>query len=381
MTKRDFYEILGVGRNASEDEIKKAYRRLAIKYHPDKNPGNKEAEEKFKEAAEAYEVLHDPEKRQKYDRFGHEGMRNMGFEGFNNVEDIFSTFGDFFSDFGLGGFGDIFGTSSRTHRKARKQSGSDLEIKLGLKLEEIAAGVTKKIKIKRYVHCDVCGGSGAEPGAGKAACGACGGTGEVRHVSRSIFGQIVSVTPCHTCKGEGHIIKEKCKKCRGEGRIKKDSFINVKIPAGVSSGNYLNLRGQGNAGRRGGGYGDIIVIINELEHEYFQRDGDNIVYDLDISYPQAVIGDEVEVPTLTSKAILEITPGTQGGKILRMRNKGITRLDGYGKGDQLVRVNIYVPKNISQKEKEILETLKLSDNIKPKSNHNGFFKKVKKHFK
>lgn len=381
MNKRDYYEVLGVGRNATIEEIKKAYRQLAMKYHPDRNPNNKEAEEKFKEAAEAYEVLHDQEKRNKYDKFGHEGMKSMGYEGFNNVEDIFSSFGDFFSDFGLGGFGDFFGTSTRTARRTAVQRGSDLEIRMDLTLEDVANGVTKKIKIKRFVHCEVCSGSGAKSGTQKSLCSACGGTGEIRHISNTIFGQIVNVSTCHLCGGEGRVITQKCESCAGEGRVKKDSMVNVKIPPGVSTGNYLTLRGQGNAGRRGGEYGSIIVIINEIEHKYFERDEYDILYDLKISFPMAILGGTVEVPTLTGKAILEIPPSTQNGKILKMRNKGIPHLNGNERGDQLVRVNVWIPNNISKEEKMILDGLKNSENINPKVNSEGFFERVKKHFR
>ena len=380
MTKRDYYEILGVSRNASVEEIKKAYRKLAMQHHPDRNPNNKKAEEKFKESAEAYEVLRDPEKRSRYDRFGHNGMKNMGFDGFNNVEDIFSNFGDIFSSFGLGGFDDIFGGSTRRRTRSPQYVGSDLEVKLKLTLEEISRGVTKKIKINRYVRCDVCSGSGAKSPSGKIVCSSCSGTGETRHVSRSIFGQIINVTTCNECGGEGKIIKDFCNNCRGEGVKKMNSTINIKIPSGVSTGNYLALRGQGNAGRRGGEFGNIIVVIYELEHKYFERDGDNILYDLKISFSQAVLGDKVEVPTLNGRAILDISPGTQSGKILRMRNKGITNVDDAGKGDQLVRVNVWIPKHTTQEEKNILESLKQSENMNPKFNTNGFFDKVKKHF-
>ena len=381
MTKKDYYEILGVSHDATDEEIKKAYRKLAMKYHPDRNRGDKEAEERFKESAEAYEVLRDPEKRRRYDRYGHEGMRNMGFEGFSNVEDIFSSFGDIFSNFGFGGFDDIFGRkTTRRTRRANIYRGSDLEVKLKLTLEEIAKGVTKKIKIKRYIHCDVCSGSGATSSDGKVVCPNCSGTGEIRQVSRSIFGQIINVTTCDMCNGEGKIIKNKCKNCSGEGIVKKDSVISVKIPAGVSTGNYLTLRSQGNAGKRGGEYGDIIVIIYELEHKYFERDDYDILYDLKIGFPKAVLGSKVEVPTLTGKAILEIPPGIQSGKILKMKNKGIPHLEGSGKGDQLVRVNVWIPTNISKEERKFLESLKDSETMNPKFNNNGFFEKVKKHF-
>ena len=308
-------------------------------------------------------------------------MKSMGFEGFSNVEDIFSAFGDFFSDYGFGGFGDFFGTSTRTARRTAIQRGSDLEIKMDLTLEEVASGVTKKIKIKRYVHCEVCSGTGAKSGTQKAVCSACGGTGEIRHISSTIFGQIVNVSTCHLCGGEGRIITQKCENCAGEGRVKKDSMINVKIPPGVSTGNYLTLRSQGNAGRRGGEYGNIIVIIYEIEHKYFERDEYDILYDLKIGFPMAILGGTVEVPTLTGKAILEIPSATQTGKILKMKNKGIPHLNGNEKGDQLVRVNVWIPNNISKDEKKMLDELKKSENLNPKVNSEGFFERVKKHFR
>jgi len=380
-SKRDYYEILDVDKNADAHTIKKAYRKLAMKYHPDRNPGNKEAEEKFKEAAEAYEVLNDPQKRSRYDRFGHQGMRDIGYQGFGNIEDIFSSFGDFFSDFGFGGFGDIFGSSRRSggHRAAR-QRGSDLEVHLPLTLEEISTGVTKKIKIKRFVHCDSCSGTGSRSGK-RETCPTCKGTGQVRHTSQSIFGQFVNISTCSTCRGEGTIIKDICSNCSGEGRIKKENLINIKIPAGVSMGNYLTLYGQGNTGPRGGPSGDIIVVIEELDHKYFIRNEDDIIYDLKISFIQAALGDEVEVPTLTGKAKLVITPGTQNGKILRMRGKGIQHLNGSSKGDEMVRITVWVPTHLSSSEKQLLKQLRSSENLKPQNNEKGFFGQVKSRFK
>lgn len=384
MAKKDYYEILGVSRNATQDEIKKAYRQMALKYHPDRNPGDKEAEEKFKEAAEAYEVLSDPEKRQRYDQFGHDGLRGTNYRDFTNVEDIFSAFSDIFSG-GFGGsiFDEVFGTGQRRRRSATQgQPGSDLRVQLPLTLEEIAKGVEKKIKVKRQKKCDACGGTGAKSSAGKTTCPQCGGTGEIRQVSRSMFGQFVNITTCPTCEGEGKIIKEPCSVCRGEGRVQGEATIKVNVPAGVQDGNYIPLRGQGNAGRRGGPAGDLIVVIQEVPHEYFKRNGDDIIYDLWISFPTAVLGGEVEIPTLTGKAKLVIDPGTPAGRMLRMRDRGIPHLNGYGRGDQLVRVNIWVPTKLSAREKELLRELAKGEHMNPteeeqRSTNRSFFDKMK----
>ena len=373
MTKRDYYEILGVDRNAADDEIKKAYRKLAMQYHPDKNPDNKEAEAKFKEAAEAYEVLRDAQKRRQYDQFGHAGMKSMGYEGFGSVDDIFSAFGDFFGDMG---FGDFFGSSTHRGNNLRNR-GSDLQVRLGLTLEEIAKGVEKKIKIKRLVKCESCNGIG---GTSQTNCNTCGGAGQVKQVSRSLFGQFVNISACPSCQGEGTIVKDVCSSCSGEGRIKKESTISVKIPAGVAEGNYLPLRGQGNAGVRGGSAGDIIVVMEELEHKYFERDGDDIIYDQRISFSQAALGDEVEVPTLSGKAKLHIAPGTQSGKILRMRGKGIPHLNHNGGGDQLVKIILWTPAKLSKKEHDLFKELAKLDHAVPKNDKNGFFERMKKSF-
>ncbi|RKY85147.1 molecular chaperone DnaJ [candidate division KSB1 bacterium] len=379
MNKKDYYEVLGVSRDATESEIKKAYRKLAMKYHPDRNPGDKEAEEKFKEAAEAYEVLRDPEKRQRYDRFGHEGIKGTGFQGFSNIEDIFDAFGDFFSDFG--GFGDFFGTSRRrTTRRRTSNRGSDLQVKLALTLEEIASGTVKKIKVRKLVRCGMCNGSGARAGSSLTTCPVCGGTGEMRQVSRSFFGQVVNITTCYNCNGEGSIIKEKCPECKGEGRVRVEKTISVTIPAGVATGNYIPLRGEGNAGLRNGPNGDLIVYIEEKEHPYFERNGDDIIYNLIISFSQAALGDEVEVPTLTGKAKLRIEPGTQSGKILRMRGKGISHLHSHGYGDQLVRISVWTPIDLTPREKELFRELAKSKNSLPPKKNENFFRKVKNAF-
>ncbi len=369
MDKRDYYEVLGLGKDASKDDIKKAYRKLAMQYHPDRNPGNKEAEEKFKEAAEAYEVLSDDNKRAKYDKFGHSGMRGgQDFHGWNNTNDIFSHFSDIFGG-SFGGssiFDDFFsGTSSRrTSRKTGGVPGSDMKITLKLTLEEIATGVTKKIKIKKFQSCASCNGTGANSSGGYKTCHQCNGTGEIRQVSRSLFGQFVNITGCTTCNGTGKIISDPCKTCTGEGRITNESTISINVPAGVTDNSYMTLRGEGNAGKMGGQAGDIIVIFKEDQHEYFIREGDNVIYELFLSYPEAVLGTEVEIPTLTGKAKLRIEPGTQPGKYLKMREKGIQHLNSHGAGDQLVKINIYVPSKVTGDEKELLKQLQKMKNIK-----------------
>ncbi|MBN1398178.1 MAG: molecular chaperone DnaJ [Bacteroidetes bacterium] len=386
MAKRDFYEILGVGRNATPDEIKKAYRQMALKYHPDRNAGSKEAEEKFKEAAEAYEVLSDPEKKQRYDQFGHEGLRGTNYHDFHDINDIFSTFSDIFSG-GFGGsiFDEMFSGSQRSRRRSSAQHGqpgSDLRVRLSLTLEEIASGVEKKIKVRRQKKCDVCGGSGAKSSSGKTTCPQCGGTGELRQVSRSMFGQFVNITACPSCEGEGRIVKDPCSSCHGEGRIQGESTIKVTVPAGVMEGNYIPLQGQGNAGRRGGPAGDLIVVIEEEQHPHFKRNGDDIIYELWIGYPTAALGGEVEIPTLTGKAKLAIDPGTPGGRLLRMRDRGIPHLNNYGRGDELVRVNVWVPVKLNAKEKELLRNLSGCEHVNPSeedrlNTDRSFFDKVK----
>ncbi len=370
MGKRDYYEILGVEKNAGQDEIKKAYRKLAMQFHPDRNPGNKEAEEKFKEAAEAYEVLSNQEKRAKYDRFGHSGLKGgQDFHGFSNVNDIFSHFSDIFGGT-FGGssiFDDFFGTSGRSsggRSRGGGTPGSDLKIVLKLTLEEIASGTTKKIKIKKYKTCSSCNGTGAKDSGSFKTCSACNGTGEVRQVSRSIFGQFVNIQPCSNCSGSGKVISSPCTSCHSEGRVYEESTIKINVPAGVTDNSYMTLRGEGNAGKNGGSPGDIIVVFQELEHEYFTREGDNVIYDLFISFPEAVLGTEVEIPTLNGRAKLKIESGTQPGKYLKMREKGIQHLNRHGAGDQLVKINIFVPDKISAKEKELLKELQKLPNIK-----------------
>ena len=392
-TKRDYYEILGVDKNASEAEIKKAYRKKAMKFHPDRNKGDEDAEKKFKEASEAYEVLKDPQKKAQYDQFGHAGVNGQGGFGggagvdFDNMgfEDIFSRFGDIF---GSGFFGEeAFGAGGRRGRsRARREPGhpgSDMKIRMPLTLEEIAFGAEKKLKIKKQIKCDECDGTGAETNSDFETCSTCNGMGEVRQVTRTMLGQMVNVQACPTCNGEGRIIKSKCKKCSGEGRIKGEETIKVNIPSGVSNGNYITLRGQGNAGRRGGSAGDLIVLIEEKEHENFQRDGNNIYYNLTLSLPDAILGTEVQVPTLKGKAKLKIDPGTQPGKMLRMRGRGIKGLNNSVEGDQYVRLNVYIPENLTGSEKEAIESLKGSENFDASNaddSGKNFFSKMKDMF-
>ena len=379
MNKRDYYEVLGVGRNASQEEIKKSYRKLAMQYHPDRNSGDKEAEEKFKEAAEAYEVLSHEEKKAKYDRFGHEGVRSsqFGSEGFSSVNDIFSHFSDIFGGSSI--FDDFFaGGSGRSRgRRSAGVPGADLRVTLKLTLEEIAIGVTKKIKIRKYVNCDKCSGSGAEAETSRKTCPVCNGSGEVKSVSRSVFGQFVNITACNNCNGEGQVIDTPCRKCMGDGRVQEESTIKIEVPHGVYEGSYMTMRNEGNAGKRGGPAGNIIVVFQEQPHEYFIREEEDIIFNLFITYPEAVLGADVEVPTLNGKAMLKIDPGTQPGKMLKMRGKGLGRLNSNGKGDQLVKVNIAVPKKVSAKEKETLKQLADMPNIKSSSKNEAknFFKR------
>ncbi len=369
MAKRDYYEILGLEKNASQEDIKKAYRKMAMQYHPDRNPGDKDSEEKFKEAAEAYEVLSNDEKRAKYDRYGHNGLKGgQDFHGFNNVNDIFSHFSDIFGGaFGGSSIFDEFfntGSSQRTRQRSTGTPGSDLKVTIKLTLEEIASGTTKKVKIKKNNKCETCGGTGAKNSSAFKTCSVCNGTGEVRQVSRSIFGQFVNIGPCNNCGGTGKIISEPCTTCSGDGRVYAESTIKINVPAGVYDNSYMTLRGEGNAGKNGGPAGDIIVIFEELPHQYFTRDGDNIIYELFLSYPDIVLGTDVEVPTLNGKAKLKIEPGTQVGKFLKMREKGIQHLNSHGAGDQLVKINIRVPKNVNTKEKELLKELNKMPNFK-----------------
>lgn len=368
MSKRDFYEILGVSKSASADEIKKAYRKKAIEYHPDKNPGDKSAEEKFKEAAEAYEVLSDQQKRQRYDQFGHAGVNGAagggGFGGGGmSMDDIFSHFGDIFGGhFGFGGFG---GGGSRGGSRVRK--GSDLRVKVKLNLSEIASGVEKKIKVKKYVSCQHCNGSGAEHGSDSTTCTTCHGSGRVTRVQNTILGQMQTQSECPTCHGEGKIIREKCKHCAGEGIVREDEVININIPAGVMEGMQLSMSGKGNAARRGGVNGDLLVLIEEEKHPQLIRDENDLIYNLLITVPQATLGDAVEVPTVDGKVKVTIAAGTQPGKVLRLRGKGLPSVNRYGTGDLLINIGVYIPESLNKEEKNLMEKLSKSENVKPNS--------------
>ena len=378
MAKQDYYETLGLERDASQDQIKSAYRKQALKYHPDRNPDNPEAEERFKQLSEAYEVLSDDEKKAAYDRFGHAGVESQfgsgGFQwsDFTRASDIEDIFGDF--------FGSIFGGGRRQRGPSGPPRGRDLKLKVQLTLEEIASGVEKQIELSRQQPCRVCNSSGAARGSAKETCNTCGGMGQVQQISRSLFGQSVSVTACPTCDGEGSTVRDPCGECRGEGRVRAQASLSIRIPAGVSTGNYIPLRGQGDAGVRGGSAGDCLVYIEELEHEHFVREGNDVYYRLPISFSQAALGDEVEVPTLTGKVLLKIPSGTQSGRVFRMRSKGITDVEGRSVGDQLVEVMAWTPTNLSGREKELFEELGELHQDRKQSEGKSFFDKMREAF-
>lgn len=369
MEKRDYYEVLGVSKNATADELKKAYRKLAIKYHPDRNQGDKDAEEKFKEAAEAYDVLSDPDKRAKYDQFGH----NMGPQGFPgggaysgggmSMEDIFSHFGDIFG----GGFGNMGGFESAGGRRQRKRQrkGSDLRIKVKLTLEEIAKGVTKTLKIPTLVPDPHCHGTGAKDGTAFATCPTCHGSGSVMTTQNTMFGPMQSATTCPQCNGEGKIITEQCAYCHGEGVERKEEVVSFTIPAGVTDGMTLTMKGKGNAAVHGGVNGDLLIVIEEVKHPELIRDGNDVIYNLMLDIPTAALGGSVEVPTLTGRARLKIPAGTQPGKVLRLRGKGLPSTEGYGTGDELVNVMVYIPENLNEQERSAIESLQGQPDIVP----------------
>ncbi len=386
MAKRDYYEVLGVSKGASAEEIKKAYRKLAIKYHPDKNPGDKESEEKFKEAAEAYDVLSNPDKKSRYDQFGHAGMGEAsgggGFSGGFSMEDIFSQFGDIFGGHFGGGFGGFSGFGGGSSRGRRVNRGSDIRIRVKLDLKEIAHGAEKKVKINKMVACDMCGGKGAKSEADIKTCDTCRGTGQVTRVTQTILGQMQTSSVCPSCNGEGKTIIKPCSKCHGEGLVKEMEEITFKIPAGVAQGMQLTVQGKGNAARRGGINGDLLVVIEEEENPELQRDGNDLIYSLFISIPEAVLGADAEIPSVDGKLRIKIEPGTQSGKVLRLRGKGLPDVNGYGNGDLLVYIQVWTPKKLDKQEKEMLEKLKSSENFRPSPNKEdrNFFDRMKKIF-
>ena len=377
----DPYQVLGVSRDASDDEIKKAYRNLSRKYHPDANPGDKEAEEKFKEAAEAYDVLSNEEKKRRYDQFGHAGVGGAGQGGFGggmSMDDIFSQFGDIFGSFGgFSGFGGFGG--GRSARRVNR--GTNLRVKVKMNLQEIATGIEKKIKVKKYVACQHCNGTGAKDGKSYSTCSTCKGSGQVTRVQNTILGAMQTTSTCPTCEGEGKIINEKCTFCNGEGVLMSEEVISINIPAGVGEGMQLSLSGKGNAARRGGVNGDLIVLIEEEEHPELVRDGNDLLYNVFIGYPEAVLGETVEIPTIEGKVKVKIEAGTQPGKILRLRGKGLPDVNGYGKGDLLAKVNVWIPKNLSKDEKKLVEKMKEAEGFKPGSgDKKSIFSKMKDFF-
>ena len=378
MSKRDYYEVLEIDRNATETEIKKAYRKLALKYHPDKNPDDHSAEEKFKEAAEAYEVLSNPDKKARYDRFGHAGMGGGGgFSGGGmSMDDIFSQFGDIFG----GAFGGAFGGSAGRSRRVNK--GSNLRVKVRLNLQEIAKGTEKKIKVNKYVSCQHCSGTGSDHGNSYATCSTCNGSGHITRVTNTFLGQMQTTSTCPTCGGEGRIITRKCDHCQGNGVLKDEEIININIPAGVAEGMQLSLSGKGNAGARGGIPGDLLVLIEEEKHPELERDGNNLIHNLFINISEAALGTHVEVPTVDGKARLKITPGTQPGKVLRLKGKGLPSVNQYGTGDLLVNINVWIPKELNKEEQKILEDLKESPNFQPNpsSSEKRFFDRMREFF-
>jgi molecular chaperone DnaJ len=386
MAKRDYYEILGVSKSSSADEIKKAYRKVAMQFHPDRNPGDKEAEDKFKEAAEAYEILSDADKKAKYDRFGHAAFgpgTGGGASHSSNMDDIFSQFGDMFGD---DVFGSFFGGGGRSRggggRAARGQRGSNLRIKIKLNFEEIEKGVTKNVKVKKHVTCTGCGGNGAKDKNSVQTCVSCGGSGQVRKLTNTFLGQMQTVTTCSSCNGEGTTVTAKCGTCKGEGRMYGEETISIDIPAGVQEGMQLSMNGKGNAGERGGSAGDLIIQIEEEAHPELQRDGLNVAFDLHLNFVDAVFGTQVEVPTIDGRAKIKIPAGTQSGKIFRLKGKGFPEVQGYAKGDQLIYVNIWTPQAVTEEEKAMLEKLQASNNFKPNPSKSdkSFFDRVKEAF-
>lgn len=385
MAKRDYYEILGVSKSADESEIKKSYRKIAMQYHPDRNPNDAKAEEKFKEAAEAYEVLSNADKRAKYDRYGHAGVNGQSGGGFGGrdgmtMDDIFSQFGDIFGD-GGSPFDSFFG-GGRGRGRGQGQRGTDLRVKINLTLEEIANGVTKKIKVKKQVSCQTCAGSGAKNSNAVKTCNTCGGSGMVRQVRSTFLGQMQTTTTCPTCNGSGQMITDKCDTCHGKGTHQGEETIEIKIPAGVSSGMQLSVSGKGNSGLKGGPSGDLLVSIEEMPHDLFDRDGNNIIYDFNISFPQAVLGTSIEVPTIDGKVKVKVPAGTPSGKVFRLKGKGLPSVQSYQKGDQLIIVNVFTPKKVNEEERILMEKLAEMPNFNPtnEKSEKNFFERMKDMF-
>lgn len=386
MSKRDYYEVLGVGRSASADEIKKAYRKVAMQHHPDRNPGDHDAEERFKEAAEAYDVLSDPDKKARYDRFGHAGVGGAasgGFGGGMRMEDIFQNFGDIF---GEDVFGSFFGGGGGRGRHQGSR-GSNLRVKLKMNFQEIASGANKKIKVKKYVVCNTCQGSGAKDRSSVQTCSTCGGQGQVRRVQQTFMGQMQTVVTCPACNGSGQTITAKCGACKGEGRVYGEETLDLQIPAGVQEGMQLSMSGAGNAGERGGPAGDLLILIEEERHPHLRRSELDVIYQLRVSFPDAVLGTSVEVPTIDGKAKIKIPAGTQSGKVFRLKGKGFPAFQSYEKGDELVEVAVWSPQNLSKEELALLERLKASPNFQPgqeaareHEDEKGFFDKIKDAF-
>jgi len=383
MAKRDYYEVLGVPKNASQDEIKKAYRKIALQYHPDRNPGDKAAEEQFKEAAEAYDVLSNADKRAQYDRFGHAGMSGAAGGGFGGMrmEDIFQNFGDIFGD---DMFGSFFGGRQGGGRRQGTR-GANLRVKLKMDYSEIANGAAKKIRVKKYITCQQCSGSGAKDKGSVQTCNTCGGSGQVRRVTNTFLGQMQTVTTCPDCNGEGMKVTARCSACKGEGRVYGEETLSLDMPAGVQEGMQLSMSGRGNAGERGGPPGDLLIVIEEEKHPFLKRHDLDVVYNLRISFPDAVLGTQAEVPTIDGKAKIKIPPGTQSGKIFRLKGKGFPAFQSYEKGDELIEVQVWSPQHLTAEEKEVLEQLKQSPNFHPGADaedkeEKSFFDKIKDAF-
>ena len=373
---RDYYEVLGVARDAVAEDIKRAYRRVAMEHHPDRNPDDPGAEERFKEASEAYEILKDPEMRARYDRFGHAGVSGAGRAGFQDF-DLSDALRAFMRDFG--GLEDLFGAPRARRQRRGPLRGSDVQMRMRATLEEVATGIEKTIRVKLLTTCGTCTGKGSASGE-PATCPTCGGSGEVRQAQRSIFGQFVSVHSCPRCHGEGKIVTDPCRTCGGEGRVREERRIKVKVPAGVETGNYLTLRGEGNVGPRGGPPGDLLIVIEVDKHALFERHGDDVVMRLPVSFPQAALGASIDVPTVDGPATIEVAAGTQPGDVLRMPGKGIPRLNGGGRGDQLVQVDVWVPTRLTAEERERVEELAASKNMEPPEDDKGFWRKMREAF-